>query len=72
MYIRYFVGTSQPFTSEVQVETCSIEIQCNLLTAAPLQKFGTESLEEPISTTDTEETDLDTSFQLIQEDTTTE
>ena len=70
------VGTNQPFTSdessEVQVETCSIGIQCDLLAVAPLQKFGTESLEEPLSTSDTEGADLNTSFQLIQEDTTTE
>ena len=71
----YLVGSNQPFTSdetsEVQIETCSIGIQCDFLAAAPLQKFGTESLEEPLSTSDTEGADLDASFQLIQEDTTT-
>ena len=74
--MQYFVGTNQPFTSdknsEVHIETCSIGIQGDLLAAAPLHKFGTKSLEEPLSTSDTEGTNLDTSFQLIQEDTTTE
>ena len=62
MYAKYFVGTDQHFNSEVWVETCSIGIQCDLIVAVPLQKFGTESLEEPLSTSDTEEADLDTSF----------
>ena len=69
MYAKYFVGTD---TSEVRVETRSIGIQCDLLAAVPLQKFGTECLEESLSTSDTEEGDLDTSFQFTQEDTTTE
>ena len=69
MYAKYFVGTD---TSEVWVETRSIGIQCDLLVAVPLHKFGTEFPEEPLSTSDTEEADLDTSFQLTQEDTTTE
>ena len=69
MYTKYFVGTD---TSKVWVETRSIGIQCDLLAAVRLQKFGTESLEEPLSTSDTEEGDLDTSFQLTQEDITTE
>ena len=62
--------------------TCSIGIQCDLLAAAPLQKLTTV---EEIFVTDNEddinagkadvgarEADLDTSFQLSQEDTTTE
>ena len=69
MYAKYFVGID---TCEVQVETRSIGIQCDLLAAAPLQKFATESLEESLSTGDSEEGDLDTYFQLTQEDTTTE
>ena len=69
MYATYFVGTD---TSEVWVETRFIGIQCDLLAAVPFQKFGTESLEEPLSTSDSEEGDLNTSFQLTQEDTTTE
>lgn len=69
-------GTDQLFTEQseqVQRETRSIAIQCDLLAAAPLPKLTSEptSVEESFST-DTEEADLDTSFQLIQEDTTTE
>ena len=62
----------QHFNYEVRVEACSIGIQCDPLAAVPLQKFGTESLEKPLSTSDTEEADLNISFQLAQEDTTTE
>ena len=65
MYAKYFVGND---TSEVWGKTRSIGIQCDLLAAVSLQKFGTESIEEPLSTSDTEEADLDTSFQLTQED----
>ena len=73
--IGKIAGTDQPSnTGQVQQETHSIGIQCNLLAAAPLQKLTsseTISAEESLST-DTEEADLDTSFQLTQEDTTTE
>ena len=62
MYAKYFVDTDQHFSSKVWVETCSIGTQCDLLVAVPLQKFGTESLEEPLSTSDTEEANLHTSF----------
>ena len=60
-----------------QPDLRSIGIQCNLLEAPPLQKLETEqdypsdSKAESI-TSDPEDTDLDTSFQIIQEDTTTE
>ena len=53
---------------------CSIGIQCNLLAVAPLQKLGGESIPVPVEeslSTDNEEADLDTSYQLIEEDTTT-
>ena len=63
MHVKYFVGTDQPLISEVQVEICFIGIQCDLLVAKPLQKFATESLEEPLSTSDIEEADLDTCVQ---------
>ena len=59
---------------QAEPEMCSIGIQCNLLAIAPLQKRPmSESIpvEESIST-DNEEADLDTSYQLIEEDTTTE
>ena len=66
---------TEPSTIEQTVPaTCSIGIQCDLLAAAPLQKLTSESIsavEESLST-DNEEADLDTSYQLIQEDTTTE
>ena len=54
-------------------ETHSIGIQCDLLAAAPLSVLTSKpiSVEESLST-DTEEADLDTSYQLTHEDTTTE
>ena len=61
---KIFVGTDQHFNSKVWEEACSIGIQCDLLAAVPLQKFGTESLEQPLSTNDTKEADLNISFQL--------
>ena len=73
--IGKIAGTGQPSNiGQVQREACSIGIQCDLLVAAPLQKLTSSeslSVEESLST-DTEEADLDTSFQLTQEDTTTE
>ena len=58
---------------QAEPEMCSIGIQCNLLAVAPLQKPMSESIpvEESLST-DNKEADLDTSYQLIEEDTTTE
>ena len=50
------------------METHSIEIPCDLLVAAPFQKFGTESLQELFSASDTKEDILDTSIQLTQDD----
>lgn len=58
----------------------SIGVQCNLLAAPPLQKLSKaeeidqhQQNEHIISDSeDTDVTDLDTSFQTIQEDTTTE
>ena len=57
----------------MQQETRSIGIQCDLLAAAPLSVLTNKpiSVEESLST-DTEEADLDTSYQLTHEDTTTE
>ena len=49
------------------METRSIGIQCNLLEATSLQNFGTEFFGEPLSTSDIEEGNLDTSFPLTQE-----
>ena len=55
----------------------SVGIQCDLLAVPPLWKLvrgddvPTEAIAEPI-TSDPEDTDLDTSFQIIQEDITTE
>ena len=73
--IMIIAGNEQPSITEQTVPaTCSIGIQCDLLAAAPLQKLTSESIsavEESLST-DNEEADLDTSYQLIQEDTTTE
>ena len=60
-----------------QPDLRSIGIQCNLLGAPPLQKlemeqdYPSDSKAESI-TSDPEDTDLNTSFQIIQEDTTTE
>ena len=84
MKIIKIAGTDQPsFTEQVEPEQvdpvqaepemCSIGIQCNLLAVAPLQKPMSESIpvEESLSI-DNEEADLDTSYQLIEEDTTTE
>ena len=68
---KLFISVDQLFTSKVQVETHFIGIQCGLLAAAPLQKFGTESLEELFSASDAKEDVLDTSIQLTQDDTTT-
>jgi len=55
--------------------TKSVATQCNLLNAPPLEKFpqATASLDDSFATeTEPEETDLDTSFCLKQEDYTTE
>ena len=73
--IIIIAGNEQPSITEQTIPvTCSIGIQCDLLAAAPLQKLTSESIsaiEESLSI-DNEEADLDTSYQLIQEDTTTE
>ena len=58
-------------------ETRSIGVQCDLLAAPPLKKLTRQSdFESSTSDTCTEDTDLgtdlDTSFQIIHEDTTTE
>ena len=63
--------------TEYQVQSVqSIGVQCNLLAAPPLQKFEVQDLQYSDQYTseseDTDLTDLDTSFQLSQEDTTTE
>ena len=63
--------------TEYQVHSVqSIGVQCNLLAAPPLQKLKVQDLEYSDQYTsepeDTDLTDLDTSFQLSQEDTTTE
>ena len=59
----------------------SIGVQCNLLAAPPLKKLSKvpNALEESFTTDpedtdmgDHEETDLDSSFQTTQDDTTTE
>jgi len=52
----------------------SIGVQCNLLAAPPLQKLKVQedSDRHTSDPEDTDLTDLDTSFQLSQEDTTTE
>ena len=55
----------------------SVAIQCNLLAVPPLQKLVREqdipsdSIAKSI-TSEPEDTDLNSSFQVIQEDTTTE
>jgi len=55
----------------------SVGIQCDLLAVPPLRKLArgddvpSEVVNEPI-TSDPEDTDLDTSFNIIQEEITTE
>ena len=58
----------------MQQETRSIGIQCDLSAATPLSVLTNKpiSVEESPLSTDTEEADLDTSYQLTHEDTTTE
>ena len=48
----------------------SVGIHCELLAAAPLQKLTNEPilLEEESVTSDAEQTDLDTFFQITQDD----
>ena len=56
-----------------QPDVQSIGIQCNVLAAPPLKKLQyKEDLIEESLPSETEETDLDTSFHISQEDTTTE
>jgi len=56
-----------------QLDVQSIGIQCNLLAVPPLKKFQSkDDFVEEILTTEAEETDLDTSFHIFHEDTTTE
>ena len=53
----------------------SIGIQCNLLSAPPLHKLTKAEDQQETDISDQEDTDiidLDTSFQISQEDTTTE
>ena len=53
-------------------EQHSVEIQCNLLGAPPLEACGV-SLDDSFATeTEPEEVDLDTSFHCSQEESTTE
>jgi len=51
----------------------SIGIQCNLIAVSPLKKFQSkDDFVEETLTSETEETDLDTSFHIFNKDTTTE
>ena len=57
----------------VQPEVHSIGIQCNLLAAPPLRKLQSlEDVTDESLPSEVEETDLDTSFYISQEETTTE
>ena len=64
-------------TVSPQLDVRSIGIQCNLLAVPPLKKLQCtddiiEDIIEESLPSEVEETDLDNSFQLSQEDTTTE
>ena len=60
-------------TVSPQLDVRSIGIQCNLLAVPPLKKLQcTDDIIEESLPSEVEETDLDNSFQLSQEDTTTE
>ena len=65
---------AETMTTMTQTDVQSIGIQCNLLAAPPLKKlqqYDEDIIEESLPS-ETEETDLDTSFHISQEDTTTE
>jgi len=56
-----------------QPDVQSIGVQCNLLAVPPLKKFQSkDNFVEETFTSEAEETDLDTSFHIFNEDTTTE
>ena len=66
----YTICYAETMTSITQPDVQSIGIQCNLLAAPPLRKI--QYKEEESLPSEVEETDLDTSFCVSQEDTTTE
>ena len=76
--LNNFVGTMTTYQYPPEMQSVqSVGVQCNLLAAPSLQKLS-KVQEEPLDqhlisdSEDTDVTDLDTSFQTIQEDTTTE
>ena len=69
-YIAILYVHAETMTCITQPDVHSIGIQCNLLAAPPLKKIQYKEEEFPHS--EEEETDLDTSFCVSQEDTTTE
>ena len=64
---------AETMTIMPQLDVRSIGIQCNLLAVPPLKKLQCkDDITEESLPSESEETDLDTSFHLSQEDTTTE
>ena len=64
---------AETMTIMPQLDVRSIGNQCNLLAVPPLKKLQCkDDITEESLPSEAEETDLDTSFHLSQEDTTTE